>query len=81
MTDRRIPLDRLQNYFGISGPSVDWFESYVSAKCIISMFRLTKLCFSLECLSLVLRPIPFVLYIQPLFSDTSAFLGRSVQEK
>ena len=32
MTDRRIPLDRLQNYFGISGPAVDWFESYVSAK-------------------------------------------------
>ena len=30
MTDRHIPLDRLQNYFGISGPAVDWFESYVS---------------------------------------------------
>ena len=28
--DRHITLDRVQNYFGISGPAVDWFESYVS---------------------------------------------------
>ena len=28
--DRHIALDRVQNYFGISGPAIDWFQSCLS---------------------------------------------------
>ena len=28
--DRHITLDRVQNYFGISGATIDWFQSYLS---------------------------------------------------
>ena len=28
--DRHITLDRVQNYFGISGPAIDWFQSRLS---------------------------------------------------
>ena len=28
--DRHITLDRVQNYFGISGPVIDWFQSCLS---------------------------------------------------
>ena len=28
--DRHITLDRVQNYFGISGPTSDWFQSCLS---------------------------------------------------
>ena len=28
--DRHITLDRVQNYFGISGPAIDWFQSCLS---------------------------------------------------
>ena len=28
--DRHITLDRVQNYFGISGPTIDWFQSCLS---------------------------------------------------
>ena len=29
-TDRHINLDRVQNYFGISSPAIDWFQSCLS---------------------------------------------------
>ena len=28
--DRHITLDCVQNYFGISGPTIDWFQSCLS---------------------------------------------------
>ena len=28
--DRHITLDRVHNYFGISGPAIDWFQSCLS---------------------------------------------------
>ena len=65
-----IVLDRLQNYFGISGSAFNWFQSYLSDRQqIISVNSiqsdLVVLQFGVP-QGLVLRLILFALYIQPL---------------
>ena len=70
MIDHHILQDRLQNYFGISGSALNWFQSYLSDRQqIISVNSFQSdpavLQFGVPQGS-VLGPILFVLCIQPL---------------
>ena len=76
-----IVLDRLQNYFGISGSAFNWFQSYLSDRQqIISVNSIQSdpavLQFGVPQCS-VLGPILFVPYIQPLSRILQSLYGAS----
>ena len=68
--DHHILLDRLRNYFGISGSALNWFQSYLlDRQQIISVnsFQSDPAVFQFGVPEgSVLGPILFVLYIQSL---------------
>ena len=73
--DHRILLSRLQHSFGISGPALSWFSSYLCnrthAVTINSLqSQHTTLHYGVPRGS-VLGPVLFILYTQPLFNLVS----------
>ena len=75
-TDHQILLTRLQHSFGISGPALSWFSSYLCNRThAVTINSLqsehTTFHYGVPQGSSVLGPVLFILYTQPLFNLVS----------